>query len=96
MKERTDRACILDKAQRRGAGTCAHVNEWVPRLGPSVISCTSPDHNAQVLDMVLDLHLPEDWDMGPDPFQELWNRQVSSDSGVLLCEQGREKRVASQ
>ena len=26
--------------------------------------------------MVIDLHLPEDWDMGADPFRELWHSQV--------------------
>ena len=26
--------------------------------------------------MVLDLHLPKDWDLGADPLRELWNVQI--------------------
>ena len=46
-------------------------------------------HNfhSQVLGMVLDLHLPEDWDMGADPFRKLRDSQVPVlDPVTLLVE----------
>ena len=73
MKEGTDSAQVLKETSLwtrlcDEVRTCAHPNKFVPRLGPSVIICAGPNLNAQVLGMVLDLHLPEDWDMGADPF----------------------------
>ena len=40
-------------------------------------SSAKPYFNAQVLGMILDLHLREDWDMGADSPQELRKRHIS-------------------
>ena len=74
----------LDKALRRGADAGAHTNSLVSRFVPSVVACARPNFNAQVLGMVLELHLPEDWDLGADPFRKLRESQVPMLDPVTL------------
>ena len=41
-----------------------------------MISCATPNFNAHVLGVIVDLHLPKDWVMGVEPFRELRNSQL--------------------